>query len=101
MVLLIWLTIFGVLILLGLYLATHALYLRNKGRSASSGLSQVRHVYLAVVAGILTFMVLSMVFSPLMNNQTMRNILQTIFYATSILAGVQTYRMLGRRKSRS
>ena len=101
MELLIWLTIFGVFILLGLYLAIHALYLGTKGRSASSGLSQVRRVYLVVVAGILTFMVLSMVSSPLMNSQPMRNVLQMIIFAASILVGVQTYRMLGRRKSRS
>ena len=101
MELLIWLIIFGVFLLLGLYFAIHALYLRTKGRSASSGLSRVRRVYLAVVAGILTSMVLSMVSSPLMGIQIVGNVLQLIVFVASILVGVQTFRMLGRRKSRS
>ena len=101
MELLIWLTIFGVFLLLGLYFAIHALYLRTKGRSASSSLSHVRRVYLAVVAGILTFMVLSTVSSPLMGSQIVRTVLQLIVFVASILVGVQTFRILGRRKSRS
>ena len=101
MELLIWLIIFGVFLLLGLYFATHALYLRTKSRSASSGFFHMRRVYLAVVAGILAFMVLSMVSSPLLDSQIVRTVLQLIAFVASILVGVQTYRMLGRRKSRS
>jgi len=101
MELLIWLIIFGVFLLLGLYFAIHALYLRTKGRGARSGLSHVRRVYLAAVAGILTFMVLSMVSSPLMGSQIVRTVLQLIVFVASVLVGVQTFRILRRRKSRS
>ena len=101
MELLIWLIIFGVFLLLGLYFAIHALYLRTKGRSARSGLSHVRRVYLAAVAGLLTFMVLSMVSSPLMGSQIVGTVLQLIVFVASVLVGVQTFRILRRRKSRS
>ena len=101
MELLIWLIIFGVFLLIGLYLAVHNIYLRTKGQGVSPGLSKARRAYVAVAAGMLTFVLLSMVFSPFMGIHVVRAVLQSVALVVSVLVGVQAFKALGRRKSRS
>lgn len=96
MELLIWLTLFGAFILLGLCLAAHALYSRNRGQGASSGLLLVRHLYIALAVGVATFMAMSMILSPLMVNQLVRSVLQVVALAAAMLASVQTFRVFRR-----